>query len=192
MRVMQSIPADYAEIYVVNLQKDKRTAIWVNVLALSIFVVMAVSASYFVPISTLFNMDAGILNYAMRFIVLMISIPAYLCLHELIHGITMKMCGTEKVKFGFTGLYAFAGSDAYYDKKSYILIALAPVVIFLVILTVANLLAPRTWFWVIYFIQICNVSGAAGDLFLSVKIAKMPKEIVIRDRGVIVTVYGKR
>ena len=26
----------------------------------------------------------------------------------------MKLCGTKKIKYGFTGLYAFAGSDDYY------------------------------------------------------------------------------
>ena len=38
-------------------------------------------------------------------------------LHEIVHGIAMRICGTKKVKYGFTGLYAFAGSKDFYDIK---------------------------------------------------------------------------
>lgn len=31
--------------------------------------------------------------------------------------------------YGFTGMYAYAGSNCYFDKKSYISIALAPIVV---------------------------------------------------------------
>ena len=103
----------------------------------------------------------------------------------------MKACGTKKVKYGFTGLYAFAASDDYYGKKSYIAIALAPVAVFLLVLAAVNLAVPQDWFWVVYFLQVANVAGAAGDAFVTVKFASMPKDILVRDDGVGMTVYSK-
>ena len=46
-------------------------------------------------------------------------------------------------------------------------------------------------FWVVYMIQIINVSGAAGDLFVTVKFSRFSGSILIRDYGVGMTVYDK-
>ena len=102
----------------------------------------------------------------------------------------MKIFGTKKVKYGFTGMYAYAGSDDYYDKKSYIIIALAPIVVWGIVLAIINVLVPYEWFWVVYLIQLINLSGAAGDLFVTVRFSKMPKDILVRDYGVGMTVYS--
>lgn len=53
----------------------------------------------------------------------------YMVLHELVHGACMKVFGAKKVRFGFTGLYAFAGSIEYFKKAAYIVVALAPLVV---------------------------------------------------------------
>ena len=175
MRAVESLPAGYREIYSVNLQTDKKVAIVLNILALVIAAAMIVPMNAFVPISSLFSMESGLLRYLIRFLVFIASMIAYIFLHELIHGITMKAFGTKQVKYGFTGMYAFAGSEDYYDKKSYITIALAPVVVFLFVLVVINVLVPLEWFWVVYFLQILHVSGASGDFFLTVPISQMSK-----------------
>ena len=104
----------------------------------------------------------------------------------------MKICGTKKVKYGFTGMYAFAGSEDYYDKKSYIFIALAPVVLWGIVLAIVNCFVPVEWFWVVYMIQIMNISGAAGDLFVTVKFSRFPQDILIRDHGVGMKVYSQK
>ena len=103
----------------------------------------------------------------------------------------MKLCGTQKVKYGFKGSYAYAGSDDYYSKGAYIFIALAPVVLWGVVLLATNLFMPREWFWVVYFIQICNISGAAGDFFVTFKFSRMPSDILVKDYGVGMEVYSK-
>ncbi|MGN0447430.1 MAG: DUF3267 domain-containing protein [Acutalibacteraceae bacterium] len=136
-------------------------------------------------------MDNGLGSYFKRFIVLTVLIIAYMVLHELTHGIAMKICGTKKIKYGFTGLYAFAGSDDYYSKKAYIFIALAPVVLWGLVIAIINPFVPSEWFWIVYILQIMNLSGAAGDLFVTVKFSKFPKDILIKDYGVGMTVFSK-
>ena len=128
--------------------------------------------------------------YTARFVTLIILLVIYVILHELVHGITMKMCGTKKVKYGFKGLYAFAGSTDYYNKRSYITIALAPIIVWGIVLAVVNILVPVEWFWVVYIIQICNISGAAGDLYVTVKFSKLLRDILVQDYGVSMNVYS--
>lgn len=190
MKAVKELPVGYKEIFSVNLQKDKKIATIINVGAILIAVLMAVPMNFYIPISTLFDFTQGVKNYFTRFIVLMVSMIAYLILHEAVHGIAMKICGTKKVKYGFTGLYAYAGSDDFYDKKSYIFIALAPVVLWGIVLAVVNCFVSENWFWVVYFIQISNISGAAGDIYVTAKFSKMPSDILVTDCGVGMTVYS--
>ena len=189
MNAIGVLPEDYGEIYSLNLQKDKRAAIIVNLLALAIAAVMAVSMNFFVPVTSVFDMSGGIVRYFLRLAALIVLMVLYMVLHELVHGIAMKLCGTKRVKYGFTGLYAFAGSEDYYDKKSYIFIALAPIVLWGTVLAAVNFFVPTEWFWIVYMIQLINISGAAGDLFAAVKFSRMPKNILIQDSGVSMRVF---
>ncbi len=190
MKAVETLPEGYNVILSIDLQKDNKLALLVNGIALLISAIMVVPACFMVPITTLFNMGDG-MSFWVKIVVLLVGIIAYMVLHELVHGIAMKMCGTKKVKYGFTGLYAFAGSSDYYDKKSYIFIALAPVVLWGVVLLIINLMVPLSWFWVVYIIQVCNISGAGGDLYVTFKFSKLPKDILITDKGVGMTVYSK-
>lgn len=190
MKAVHNLPEGYKDILSIDLQKDKKLFLLINILATVIIVVMAVPMHFLVPITSLFDVSKGLKAYTIRFVVLFVAMVAYIVLHELVHGITMKILGTKKIKYGFTGLLAYAGSDDYYDKKSYITIALAPIVIWGVVLAIINIFVSSEWFWVVYFIQLLNVSGAAGDMYVTVKFAKLPKDILVRDYGVSMTVYS--
>lgn len=191
MRAVKTLPKGYKEIYSIDLQKDKEASLFVNLIAIAILMLLIVPMHFLVPISTLFDMEGGLGNYSIRFLALIVLIIMYMVFHELVHGIAMKICGTEKVKYGFTGLYAFAGSSDYYGKRAYIFIALAPVVLWGIVLAIINPLVPVEWFWVVYIIQVMNISGAAGDLFVTVRFSRFPKDILVRDHGVGMTVYSQ-
>ena len=191
MRSYENLPESYNEIYTVNLQKDKKVAVLVNVLAIVIAAVLAIPMHFVVPFDTLFNLTNGIKDILIKCGTLIALMIVYMVLHELVHGIAMKICGTKKVKYGFTGMYAFAGSKDFYDKKAYIFIALAPVVLWGIILGIINLIVPVDWFWIVYLIQIINLSGAAGDLYVTVKFSRLPEDILIQDYGIGMKVFSK-
>lgn len=188
-RAVQTLPQGYRELLRIDLQKDKKLALLVNAMATLIGILLVVPMHFYISIGTLFSMEQGILAYTLRFAVLALGEIVYLVLHELVHGAAMKLCGTKKVKYGFAGLYAFAGSSDYYHKTSYLFIALAPVVLWGVVLAIANALVPEQWFWVVWLIQVSNLSGAAGDLYVTVRFARLPKDVWITDYGLGMTVY---
>ena len=191
MRKFENLPDDYREIYSIDLQKDKKMSVIVNGLAIVIAALLAIPMNFVVPFYTMFNSENGTKDMLIKYGVLIALMITYMILHEIVHGIAMRICGTKKVKYGFTGLYAFAGSKDFYDIKSYIFIALAPVVLWGVILGVVNLFVPIGWFWVVYLIQIVNLSGAAGDLFVTIKFSRLPKDILVQDYGVGMKVFSK-
>ena len=119
-----------------------------------------------------------------------IGFVLYIFAHEAVHGLFMYAFCKTKIKYGFVGWAAYAGSSAYYDKKHYIIIALAPVVVWGVVFAVLNIFFHSgIWFWVIWFLQICNISGAAGDFFCVYKTARYPKDILVNDTGMEMQIF---
>ncbi len=190
MKALQTLPDGYREIFSVDLAKDTKMMLGLNLAALVVAVLMAVPAALSVPIAALFDFSNGLLAYCLRFVALIAGMFGYIILHELVHGVTMKWFGCQKVNYGFTLVYAYAGCDDYFCKKHYITIALAPVVFWGIVLAILCLLVPESWFWVVYIIQICNISGAAGDAYVTWKFSRMPADILVRDTGVSMTVYS--
>ncbi len=191
MKRTAHLPEHYREIYTIDLQKNKKIALLINGLAIVVTVLLILLGQLRVSISTLFDSE-DLVAFLVRMAVLGVGAVVYIVLHELIHGAAMRICGTKKIKYGFTGMYAFAGSEDYYGKGAYIFIALAPVVLWGVVLAVICFLVPDSWFWVVYFIQIFNLSGAAGDAFVTCRFAALPKDILVRDYGVGMKVYAPR
>lgn len=192
MRAVRELPKGYREIDSVNLKTDKKAFLIVNLLALVIAALMFVPMHFYVPVSALFDMKGGLPGYVIRFVSFIVLLILYIVLHELVHGVAMKICGTRKVKYGFTGMYAYAGSDDYYGKAAYIFIALAPVVLWGAVLAIVNPFVSREWFWVVYILQITNISGAAGDLYVTRRFLHFPKDILVKDCGVGMTVYSRK
>ncbi len=190
MKNFDVLPEGYREIFRIDLQKDRKTALLVNGIAILIAVPMIVIGAVFVPFSALFDLSEGLMAYLGKLAVLILGLILYMILHEAVHGVCMKRFVNTKVHYGFTGIYAYAGSTAYFNKKSYIIIALAPVVIWGIVLLAINCVASMSWFWCVYIIQVCNVSGAAGDVYVTYKFLKMPEDILINDTGVAMTVYS--
>ncbi len=186
-----SLPDNYSEIFKLDLQNDKKTALLVNAFSFFIFAVMLAFGHLHLPLSYLFDMSRGLSEYILRFAVMLAGVVVYIILHELVHGVFMRIYSKTRPKYGFTGLYAYAGSSAYYNKKCYIIIALSPVVIWGIIIDLINAFLPDLWFWPIYFIQTANISGAAGDLYVAFQFIKMPRDILVKDIGTSMTVYYK-
>lgn len=188
---LSELPSGYGESFKIDLQKDKKTALVVNGIGLFLLAALCALGHRLVPFSVLFDLEAGYPLYFGRLAALLIGLVLYMVLHELVHGICMKRFGAPKIKYGFTGLYAYAGSDWYFYRRPYIIIALAPVVVWGIVLLVLNCVVGAAWFWVVYVIQVCNLSGAAGDLYVTVRLCRMPEDILIRDTGLSMTVYAR-
>ena len=193
MHSTTTLPEGYREIAHINLQKDKKTALKINIAGAVIMIALFVLAHFaLVPITTIFNFDTSFASDIPRFAALILGYIAYIILHELTHAAVMKLMGGTKFGFGFTGIYAYAGSDKdYFSRAAYIAVALAPLIVWGIIFTVLLIVFPRDWFWVAWFWQVGNISGAAGDVYVTAKILKMPPDVLVMDTGVDMTFYSK-
>lgn len=172
----------YKECTKIDLVKNKKEALLVNIYGIIIMVVMAV----FIPLLIMggiieFNLET---TFPLFFIVLLISLILYIPLHEIVHGIVLKKYTDEKLSFGWKLVYAYCGSkEAVVNRKEYYAVALAPLLVFSVVFISLMVLNPSlSLVW--YVMEIMNVSGSVGDIYVSIKLRKeKSRDILITDSG---------
>lgn len=186
------IPQEYRKIGHIDLQKDKKLALLVNLMAAGMMVLLFALGTVLVPpFAQLLPLLDDSLRFLLYMALLLVGLVVYIVLHELVHGVFMRAFSGVKPTYGFTLLYAYAGSTAYFSKRHYIIIALSPVVIWGLVLLLLNLLLPVSWFWPVYFIQVMNLSGAAGDLYVTWKMLfRLPADVLTQDTGVSMTFFA--
>ena len=192
MNCCQSLPEGYREIYGIDLQRDKKPALIINLLSVFLAVAVFVPMNLYCPFWILFDMSEGLTPYLIRTLVFLVGLIAYVVLHELTHAAVMKYYEATKLRFGMTLMYAYAGSEQdYFAKRPYIRVALAPVLLWGAVFLLLSFAVRGPYLWVVFFLQIFNVAGAAGDLFVVWKFSRFPDDILIRDTGVDMTVYSR-
>ena len=108
---------------------------------------------------------------------------AYIPLHELTHGAVMFALSGVKPSFGVKLPYAYAGSTAWFDRRSHVITAVAPLIVWGVALQILMFILPPRWFWPLLIVQISNLSGSAGDIYCAWVLLKMDGEFLIQDTG---------
>ncbi len=187
MKSYTALPESYRVIYNIDLSKNKKSAIFINVLAVIILLAMVIPMLAAKPFCILSIED---IDSFVRYAVFIGGLILYLVLHEAVHGFFMWIFSKQKPHFGIKGVYAYAGSNAFFSKAHYLIIGLSPIIIWGIVLTVLCFAIPDEWFWYIYLIQAINISGAAGDIYVSAKFCRMPSDILVHDSGTAMTVYS--
>ena len=108
----------------------------------------------------------------------------YIPLHEAVHGLSMYGLSGVKPTYGLKLPYAYTGSTAWFDKRSHAVTALAPLVVWGVVLQIAIAALPERWFWPLWLVQLSNLSGSAGDIYCVWRLSRMPGDLLIQDTGV--------
>lgn len=183
-RASRALPAGYGLTERIDLLKNKRQLWLVNGLSLVLLVLVAVLGLCLRPWDwSSWSLSTSLLALA--------GVCLYIVGHEAVHGAAMWLFSHEKPRFGFSLMYAYAGSDAYFSKGPYLLISLAPAVLWGLLLAALTALLPDPWFWPLWIIQITNISGSAGDFYVFFKILAKPDSVLVQDTGTAMTVYER-
>ena len=179
-----SLPDDYQEaLYWSVTEKPKRVAV-MNVLGVFLFFIFGLIFS---------NVAVGLgklplegeINFGLREMTfVLIGIMFTLALHELMHGLTMRLFGASP-KYGiiWKGMMLYATSPGYaYPRNKYVIVALAPFIL-ISILVVLGMWSLQGTLWVA-LLGICgviNASGAIGDMWITAIVLRYPAAAYVMD-----------
>lgn len=189
-------PVGYERIKVIDTVHNKKEAAVVNVLSVSTIVLMILLGALLFGFERLEAMltsnDSRVLWwFIFRTVAILFMAAIYIVMHEGIHMALMKLFRKNcAVKFSYKLVYASVGCDACFSKIEYLVICIAPLLLLGIVLTVLCVAVPAHWQWPVYIIQVLNLSSAAGDIYIFAILSRMPKDILVRDDGVTISVFG--
>ena len=179
-------PQSYTLLKSTNLE-DKKVLLMFN-FGMVLIIVLGLIVGYH-QFPDAINTDILLLK---NYLIFMIGHSVTIIAHELIHGLFIKITSGFEVNYGFTLSYAYAGNkSAYFNKKSYIAIALSPFILLGIFFQMALIFLPSTYFWLFYLLQVFNLGGALGDFYVAYLTLSMPNDVLVNDHGTEMYFYSK-
>lgn len=188
----QTLPGNYVQSIEINLKKNKRLTILLNISAIFAFILCYVLFSIFgrgVRLGTLSISGSFSLSVLLTLVGLTIIV---LVVHELIHGLLFWVFTRSRPVFAVRLTYAYAGAPTWYIPSSqYVFIALGPLVIIGVLGLLLMLVVPVSWISIIAFLAALNTGGAMGDLYVFTCLLKGSPSSFVNDTGDVFTFYER-
>jgi hypothetical protein len=177
-----SLPPNYEQLLYWQLAANHRQAILLQILSIPLFVLFGFLFAMLA--ARLGNMPAQIQFGLVGIGFVLLGVLATLALHELAHGLTMRLFGASPqygviLKKGV--LYATSPGFAF-TRNSYLMIALAPL-IGLTALVILGMMVGRgtTWVALLALCGAVNGAGAIGDLWMSAIVARYNRAAYVID-----------
>src|SRR5450759_277524 len=187
----QTLPANYVLAGTIDLSKDRRALLVLNVVGLALFLVSAwlliwlTAAIRPTTTSQVFTFSTHCLGSLVGLLAWIIGITmVMLVIHEAIHGLFFWIFTGSRAQFGFRGYYAFAAApDWYIPRHLYLVVALAPVVLMTLAGIAAVFIIADNLLPALLFLVSINFSGSVGDMMVAAWLLRKPANLLAQDYG---------
>lgn len=185
----RQLPSGYQEVFSVDAE-NKKTVVIMNIATLLIFAGFAVLFYYLIRPTDFFG------NFSwLRSAIFILALPAYIVLHELVHGAVYKCLTHEKLTFGMTLSVAYCGvPNIFVYRRTAMLSLLAPFVLFSLIFGALVLILSNPWDKMYAaFALALHIAGCVGDLYDTLLFVFKLRDpaILMQDTGPKQTFYQK-
>ena len=190
------LPQDYEQVKVIDAKNNKKFIIAMNAAAILMTLAVgffAILLRFGLPID-MESVFSGPTELLVADVVFLVSMVAYVILHELTHGIVYKVMTGQKLTFGLTLTVAFCGvPNIYVNRKTALVAVLAPFVLFSVIFIPLIAFLPDPYALAAALVFAIHFGGCAGDLYDAIlMIFGMKGQLLMRDTGPVQTFYLKK
>ena len=162
----KELPQGFTESYCINAKKTS-VGVLLNVVGFILAAAVIVICAWIkFGLKLDFEKDW---NSAFATLVLIVSLIAYLIVHELTHGAAYKLLTKQKLRFGLTLTVAYCGlKEGYVNKKTSLIATLAPFVLHSIWMIIAIILVPAG-IWAVMLIMLFGLhfGGCVGDLWVT-------------------------
>jgi hypothetical protein len=177
LRDTAELPRTYGEHRTVDFKKDMNFAVAVQGLfALMALVAVAAALLLDLPLETSWSA------------ILTISVTTFACLiymavHEATHGVVLQILTKLKPSYGMRFPFLTTGNHAYLTRRSAVVVALAPAVIWGILLAAALLTLPQDYLRTAYILLALNFAGSTGDFVEVYVVSRQQPDALVQDDG---------
>ena len=183
-------PSDSQLVFQLDLKKERTLGRYLNIVGTLIFIAVIAVGYLIKPFP--YGADFTLIHV----IGILALFVVYVVVHELVHALAMLFFSRQRLRFGIHGYFAYAGMpEAYFSKRQYVLVALAPSALLgALLIAIAVLIAignPSfgSWYWVTLIIMGQNFGGSIGDYYVVNRLSKFPAPVFINDDGMRMRFY---
>ena len=195
MNSYRNLPEGYETVREIDAVGNKRFAVGLNVAALLISALSGIILYFLRFRSFTFTVDEDDLGAYLLFMLgLILSMFAYLVLHELVHGIVYKLMTREKLTFGISFSCAYCGvTDVFVTKKAALSALVAPFAVFTVAFALPIAFVGDYAALFLSFLLVLHLGGCSGDLYdLFLLLFVIKGDVLMKDTGPKQTFYVRR
>ena len=188
----RNLPEGYETVREIDAVGNKRFAVGLNVAALLISALSGIILYFLRFRSFTFTVDEDDLGAYLLFMLgLILSMFAYLVLHELVHGIVYKLMTREKLTFGISFSCAYCGvPDVFVTKKAALSALVAPFAVFTVAFALPIAFVGDYAALFLSFLLVLHLGGCSGDLYdLFLLLFVIKGDVLMKDTGPKQTFY---
>jgi len=191
-KATQTLPEGYVLTHELNLAKNKKLAVVLNLIASALFlpILIGIIALGLGMRPDVYQSDGEIT--LLGTVLAAVSVIGIIVLHELVHGVFFWLYTRSRPIFAFHLAYAYAAApDWYLPPGQYAVVSLSP----LVLITISGILlfavVPTSWVIVLAFLISINLAGAAGDALIVYRLWRAGPSCWVNDKGDAVYFYEK-
>lgn len=175
---------------IIDPKSDKKLWLRLNGAALAVAVVLVLLGCLYAPVTLVYN-TAGIGMLLLRLLLLLIFTAAYFFAYEYIRAFAIeKISGQKALRISDKPL-VFTVPNRSLTFGEYLKISFAPVLLLGALLLILMFVLPQRFFWQVYIIQMINLSGAVGDVYIAYKLYKTKEDVRIEYDGTGVIIKNK-
>lgn len=171
------LPMTYHRHVTVDFKKDRKFFLTLQAVFLVVVLIAAAVALVLdLPLASRWN--PGVTTLAT-----VLSLVVYMAVHEATHGISLRLLTGTQPSYSVRFPFLSTSSSLYLTRRSLIIAALAPCLIWGTVLLAALFLVPADARLTVYILLALNFAGSAGDYLEAALALRQPREALLQDEG---------
>lgn len=177
-------PAGYHVVSTLDLTADRRASLTMQVgVALTVATAIALALSLDLPL------DSG-WSGGLTAAVTVAAVVVYMVAHELTHGAALWALTRVRPTYAVRLPYLTTGSQALLTRREAVVVAMAPFLLWAVVLAALWLTLPQDALLTVYVLMALNVAGSVGDGVQAWAFARLAPGTLVRDDGTQTAVFS--
>ncbi|MHA7283915.1 DUF3267 domain-containing protein [Arthrobacter sp. TMS2-4] len=182
LRDTSELPSSYVMHMAVDFKDRKFIVVIQGIFVLVVLLAVGVALLLDVPSATSWGP-------AITIPVTLAACFVYMAVHEATHGVVLQLLTGVRPSYAVRFPFLTTGNHAYLTRRSAVLVALAPTLIWGIVLGLALLTLPTDYQLSAFVLLTLNFAGSAGDYLEAYVASRQQQNVLIKDDGKLMHVF---